>query len=91
MEYTVQIQAYGGSAGSAASGAVAFSPERGIWQAMHPAESVTGTSADEVAQDVAAIQDVAEGTGWRVAVWEGADADTGIEPAATYESDHAQD
>lgn len=85
-EYTVEIQAYGGSAGSAASGEVALSPELSIWQAIHPAETITGTSADEVAQDVAANQNVAEGTGWRVAVWEGADADTSTEPAATYQS-----
>lgn len=88
--YTVQIQGYGGSAGSASSGAVAFSPEYSIWQALAPAETVTAGSADEAARDTAHNQNIAEGTNWRVAAWEGAAADTSIEPAATYDSEGSQ-
>ena len=71
-EYTVEIQA------SNADGT--------IWQAMAPAETVTAENAEEAARDTAANQNIAEGDNWRVAAWEGAEADTATEPAATYNS-----
>jgi hypothetical protein len=54
-----------------------------IWQALAPAETVTtdDASAEEVAREVAGNQNIAEGGNWRVCVWDGADADTGTEPA----------
>jgi len=68
-EYTVEIQA---------------GDERGdVWQALHPAETVTaleGESAEQIAAFAATNQTVADGGNWRVCVWEGADADTGSEP-----------
>lgn len=67
--YTVQIQA---------------SNEAGTtWQALAPAETVTDPIADSIeqlAQDVAVNQTIADGDNWRVCVWRGADADTGVEP-----------
>lgn len=56
-----------------------------IWQALHPAETITtADSAEQVARDVAQNQNLAEGTGWRVRVWLGDDTDTATEPAAEY-------
>lgn len=56
-----------------------------IWQALAPAENVTeDATAAEIAEWTASNQDVAEGTGWRVRVWNGADADEHSEPAAEY-------
>lgn len=84
--YTIEIQA---------------SDEAGdIWQALEPAETVDtdaddyiGDSTDtavQVAEAVAAHQNLAEGTNWRVRVWDGPDADTGTEPAAeAYAPDRA--
>ena len=68
--YTVEIQA-GNEDGT-------------IWQAMHPAENVADTgTAKQVALDVLANQNVLaldDNSPWRIAVWNGADADTGGEP-----------
>lgn len=48
------------------------------WQAVHPAATVNGPSAEWVAGVVADGQTLAAGRGpWRVRVWSGADADTG--------------
>jgi hypothetical protein len=56
-----------------------------IWQALAPAENVTDSgTAEDVARWTAANQTLADGTGWRVRVWEGADADTGTRPAAEH-------
>jgi hypothetical protein len=82
MLYTVEIQAFGGLAGGAAS--ETLSPDMPIWQAMHPAETVEADSADEAARDGALNQNMAEGTGWRVAAWVGENADTGHAPDAVY-------
>lgn len=60
--------------------------QHGIWQALGPAETVTGTpgTAAEIAQTALSNQTVAEpGTTVRVRVWEGAGADTSAEPAHT--------
>nr|MDT0658013.1 type II toxin-antitoxin system Phd/YefM family antitoxin [Micromonospora sp. DSM 115978] len=58
------------------------------WQALAPAETVTdGESAEQVAQDVAVNQNVADGGLWRVCIWRGADADTGTEPAYTLDGE----
>jgi hypothetical protein len=54
-----------------------------VWQAMHPAETVTAFNDEtvgQVARFAAGNQDIAEGTNWRVAVWDGRDADTGTDP-----------
>jgi prevent-host-death family protein len=70
--YTVEIQA--------------SNAEGTIWQALAPAETVESTdSADQVAADVAQNQNIAEGDNWRVVVWEGDNADTGVDPVAVYE------
>ncbi|MCX5070896.1 hypothetical protein OOJ91_34170 [Micromonospora lupini] len=72
--FTVQIEA-GNADGS-------------IWQALHPAETVESdeddTTAAQFAAAVAADQNLAEGSNWRVRVWTGPDADTGTEPAAEH-------
>ena len=48
------------------------------WQAVHPAETMDGPSAEWVAGLVADSQTLVAGPGpWRVRVWSGADADTG--------------
>lgn len=66
----------------------ASNAEGTIWQALLPAEAVEydGT-APAVAEMTAANQNVADGDGWRVRVWEGAEA-TG-EPAAEYYASNA--
>lgn len=66
--YTIEIQA-GNEDGT-------------IWQALHPAENTEGDSAETVAVDVALHQTIAEGESWRVCVWEGFDADTGVRAVA---------
>ena len=72
MTYTVEIQA--------------SNADRDIWQALAPAETVTEVgTAGEIAQMVALNQNVADGDNWRVCVWDGADADTGVEPAHIWE------
>lgn len=53
-----------------------------IWQAVAPAENVTGDNAEEVAKWVERNQTVAEEGHWRVQAWVGENADTGTEPAA---------
>lgn len=71
--FTVEIQA-----GSDESG----------WQALAPKENAVGdlldtkATAEDVARWTATNQDVADGAGWRVCVWDGSDADTGLPPAA---------
>lgn len=73
--YTVQIQA-GNS-------------DQVIWQGLHAAENVEAdetTTAEMIAEDAASIQNIAEGSNWRVCVWTGADADTGTEPAYIYKA-----
>lgn len=57
----------------------AANADRSIWQALAPAETTTGVSAEKVARDTATNQNIAEGDGWRVVVWDG--EDTGAEPA----------
>lgn len=70
--YTVQIEA--------------SALNREIWQALAPAETVEDEGTpDEVAEAVARNQNIAEGGTWRVRVWTGKDADTGIQPAGEYE------
>ncbi len=77
-EYTVEIQASNG--------------DDIVWQALMLAENVeTGAwgpnwSAEDVARWTADNQTITEDAlnGWRVCVWLGADADTGMEPAAVY-------
>lgn len=81
MWFTIEIQA------SNADGT--------IWQALEPAEDVDGTpwgytSAAHIAQMVASHQNLAEGEGWRVCVWNGADADTGIDPAYIWNPDETR-
>lgn len=67
MQYTVEIQA------SNADGT--------IWQALAPAETVDGAdSAGDAAMMVGFNQNITEGSNWRIAVWDGADADTGTTP-----------
>lgn len=69
--YTVAIQA--------------SNADQSIWQTLAPAETVeTDDTADELAAEVAAHQNLADGSNWRVRVWEGEDADTGVEPAAEH-------
>lgn len=69
--YTVEIQA--------------SNADRTIWQALAPAETIeTDDTAAEVAADTAANQNLAEGSDWRVRVWEGDDADTATEPTAEH-------
>lgn len=81
VAYTVAIQAWS-TAGRA-------------WQALEPAEThVFDGSAQELADWAAGNQtvvDKADDTvgAWRVAVWDGAGADTGTEPAAVWESSAA--
>lgn len=76
--YTVEIQA-GNAEGT-------------IWQAMAPAETVNDNgSAEQVALDMLTNQNVLDldnNGPWRIAVWIGADADTGTEP--TYVLDDQQ-
>lgn len=56
-----------------------------IWQALAPAETVdSDDTAAELAAEVAANQNIAEGSNWRVRVWDGEDADTGTDPAAEH-------
>lgn len=61
-----------------------------IWQAVTGPETVaTVRSAENVAEDVVANQDVVEGGLWRVRVWEGSNAldgepDLGAAPTAEY-------
>lgn len=78
-DYTVQVEA------SDAEGAV--------WQAVHPAEHVTGKpgeSAMEVARWVGTNQLAAVGANWRVRVWPGVQADTSTDPAAVvYATDYS--
>lgn len=61
--------------------------EGDIWQALHPAETIEDPGpAEDLATSVAYHQTVAEGAGWRVRVWRGADADEhGSEPDFTYQ------
>jgi hypothetical protein len=55
------------------------------WQALAPAENVQEDgSACEVAEMTALDQNIAVGSWWRVRIWEGANADTGTEPAAEW-------
>lgn len=59
------------------------------WQALHPSETCEGDSAQEVAGWIASNQTVVDSDdsddeGWRIRVWEGADADEGTEPAYTW-------
>lgn len=56
-----------------------------IWQAVHPSETVrdSGTARD-VASAVAHNQTIVEGQNWRVRVWTGANADTGVPAAAEW-------
>lgn len=69
--YTIEIQA--------------SNDDQTIWQTLAPAETIdSDDTAAEVAAEVAANQTIAEGSNWRVRVWEGADADTGTEPAAVH-------
>lgn len=69
--YTVEIQA--------------SNADRTIWQAVAPAETVeTDDTAAELAADTAANQNIAEGSDWRVRVWEGDGADTATEPTAEH-------
>lgn len=76
--YTVEIQA-GNEDGT-------------IWQAMHPAETVTDNgSAEQVALDVYSNQNLLDGGPWRIAVWNGADADTGLDPAYTLDDQQVRD
>lgn len=68
--YTVEIQVSG--------------EDGRIWQAMHPAETVTafnGETAAQIAHFAACNTDMVDGTNWRVAVWHGRNADTSTEPA----------
>lgn len=70
-----------------------------IWQAVAPAETIRRAdprfvlfdNAADLAWAVAEHQDVADGARWRVRVWEGAAADTGVEPAAEYYSGDLDD
>ena len=56
-----------------------------IWQAMDLPETVTtDDTADEFAKQTADHQNIAEGSNWRVRVWNGADADTATEPDAEH-------
>jgi hypothetical protein len=74
-DYTVEIQASAPEVDS-------FGETTGFrWQALHPAGTyLDGDSPEKVARDVAVHQHLAEGPGWRVVVWDGANADTGVEP-----------
>lgn len=81
--FTVQVEA----------GALKADGER-IWQAVAPAELVIlpwGTPAEQVAEDTAANQNVADGPIWRVRVWDGTanpgDDITSTLPAAEYVHD----
>lgn len=68
--YTVQIEAHGTD---------------DIWQALAPAETIEHDGdAEQVAADVDANQTVADGHGYRILVWHGADADTSSTPAVDY-------
>lgn len=71
MVYTVEIQA-GDEMGT-------------VWQAMHPAETVTvfnGQPAEQVAWDTYTNQTILNvGSVWRICVWQGSDADTSTDPA----------
>jgi hypothetical protein len=63
-----------------------------IWQALAPAENVDGdtwghTSAAHIGQMVADHRTLGEREGWRVCVWNGADADAGTEPAYIWDVD----
>jgi hypothetical protein len=51
------------------------------WQALAPPETAVGDGATEVARWTATNQDLAEGH-WRVRVWNGANADISLDPAA---------
>jgi len=74
--YTVEIQA--------------SNADRTTWQTLAPAETITtDDTAAEVAADVAANQNIAEGNNWRVRVWN--EAITGLEPAAEYVADEDPD
>lgn len=55
-----------------------------IWQAVHPAEIVSADDSETAAQIANWVADnwAIDGDLWRVCVWDGADADTGTEPAA---------
>lgn len=69
--YTIEIQA-GNAEGT-------------IWQAMQPAETVNDPgTAEQVALDTLTNQnvlDLDDGGPWRIAIWNGANADTNTEPA----------
>lgn len=72
---------------AAYTAAVQAATPTGAWQALHPAEPISGARFDgpeDAAAWIAANQLVATGTGWRVAVWIGVDADTAGPTAATY-------
>lgn len=68
----------------------AGSDETGIWQALAPAETAEGDTAQEVAEWTAQNQNVAEGYDWRIVVWDGQDADTGGEPAHIWQPTPAE-
>lgn len=80
--YTVEIQA-GNDDGT-------------IWQAMEPAETVMDSgSAEQVALDTIGNQtilDLTEGGGpWRIAVWNGANADTKTAPGFVLDDQQYRD
>lgn len=78
--YTVEIQA-GNDDGT-------------IWQAMHPAENINDNgSAEQVALDVFGNQNLLDDSDgpWRIAVWNGSDADTGLKPAYTLDDQQVRD
>lgn len=62
-----------------------------IWQAVHPSEHVwSDGTAQDLADEVADNQTVADGDRWRVLIWDGADADTNSAPTAIHTHDATQ-
>jgi len=68
--YTVQIEA--------------SDEARETWQAMAPAETIEADNPLDAARMTAANRTIADGDHWRVAVWEGADADTESTPVGRW-------
>jgi hypothetical protein len=56
-----------------------------VWQSLHPSENVDAKDARDAGEWLSGNQNIVRGGRWRVCVWPGRNADTGVEPVYVIE------